>query len=586
MNSQSYDVAIVGGGPAGATCGAFLRQYRPRLKVVVVEREIFPRDHVGESQLPVIGPILHEMGVWEKVESAGFPVKIGATYRWGCSDDLWDFHFLPNGEFQDEPRPARFEGQRKQTAFQVDRAKYDKILLDHARERGCDVIEGVAVREVLTEGERVTGLRLESGSLIEARYYVDASGHAGLIRRAFGVETEEPSQLRNVAFWDYWQNAEWAVSVGVGGTRVQVMSVGYGWLWFIPLSPTRTSVGLVCPADFFKRSGLTPKQLYEKAISDEPRIRALTANATSEGQFTTTKDWSFVSRRLTGENWMLVGEAIGFADPILAAGLSLTHVSAREAAFTLIELDRGTPKEWLLAEYESRNRRRVLQHIRFADYWYSANSHFDELKEFTREIARDAGLELDAEKAFQWLAGGGFIDEDIGTAGVGLYNLAAVHEMTDRLSGARPNNVLDGYNGFVLNVEGARKGQTPFYEKGRVHQFPAYSRDGKILPLVGLVGWVVKGLEHSPRITAALAYVRNSFQAMNVQYTPELEAEALHCLEALVIEGWVERKRYKADEALSVGDRSANPFVQTNRDHDLPPSQRSKSCLKSPSQGS
>ncbi|CAN5422836.1 hypothetical protein BH11ARM2_BH11ARM2_31890 [soil metagenome] len=567
---KKLDVAIVGGGPGGSTCGAFLKKYKPNLKVGIFERETFPRDHVGESQLPLIGRVLDEIGVWDKVEAAGFPVKVGATYRWGKSDDLWDFHFLPNGEFQDEPRPAKYEGQRTQTAFQVDRAVYDEILLDHAQELGCEVHEGLGVREVLRDGDRITSLVLTDGESIEARHYVDASGHAGFLRRAMGVGIEEPSALRNVAFWDYWQNAEWAVSLGVGGTRVQVMSVGYGWLWFIPLGPERTSIGLVCPADYYKKSGKRPEELYLQAIEDEPRIRVLVENAQREGSFSTTKDWSFVSERMSGENWMLVGEAAGFADPILAAGLTLTHASAREAAFTMLEIDRKGDAKWLKAEYDARNRRRVLQHIRFADYWYSANQHFTDLKEYTREIARDAGLELDSEKAFQWLGTGGFIDEDLGVGGLGGFGFNAIHHIATRLSDEPARPASGGYNGFVLNFEGAKKIQLPHYESGRVLPVPAYTRDGKILPLDGMIAWLIKSLEQSPRLESAFAFLQTTLPRIGIPYSPTVHAGMMDTLEALVRDGWIIGRRYKIGEALEENFAPETRFIQENRDGELP----------------
>ena len=97
MPSLDVDVAIVGAGPGGSTCGALLKKYSPHLKVSIFERETFPRDHVGESLLPIVSNILEEMGVWDDVESCGFPIKIGGTYRWGNTSDLWDFNFLPLG---------------------------------------------------------------------------------------------------------------------------------------------------------------------------------------------------------------------------------------------------------------------------------------------------------------------------------------------------------------------------------------------------------------------------------------------------------------------------------------------------------
>src|SRR5690606_6342946 len=102
------DVAIIGGGPAGSTCAGLLRRHAPELSVHVFERERFPREHVGESQLPPIAPILHELGCWDAVETAGFPIKVGATYRWGNSDRLWDFEFIPMAGYVEEPRPRGY----------------------------------------------------------------------------------------------------------------------------------------------------------------------------------------------------------------------------------------------------------------------------------------------------------------------------------------------------------------------------------------------------------------------------------------------------------------------------------------------
>ncbi len=564
------DVAIIGAGPAGATCGGFLKKYCPELSVTLLEREIFPREHVGESQLPLTGQILNELGAWDAVEAAGFPVKIGATYRWGKTDDLWDFHFLPNGEFHDEPRPATFAGQRLETAFQVDRAIYDQILADHAASLGCDVRFDTSVRTVERSGDRVTGLLLGDGTRIEAETYIDASGHVGLLRRTMGVGIEEPSALRNVAFWDYWQNAEWAVSIGIGGTRVQVMSVGYGWLWFIPLSPTRTSIGLVCPADYYKNSGQTPEELYRQAIEKDPRIRSLVEKATPEGKFATTKDWSFVAERMVGENWYLVGESLGFADPILAAGLTLAHISARECAFSTLEALRPGNKEperrWLKQEYERRNRRRVLQHIRFADYWYTANANFSELKEYTREIARDAGLELDAEKAFQWLGTGGFIEEDMGTGGFGTVAIRALHQIAGRLSDAPSHVSLEGFNTFLLRFRGSDEIRIAKYANGRVQALPARVRDGKFLPLHGVIGIVVEAIERNSYIDEITGYAEYRLNETGTGFGPANRMHILGCLEAMARDGWIACKRSDSRPALAFPIPQNSPVIAENRD--------------------
>lgn len=566
---MNLDVAIIGGGPAGTTCASLLRIYRPDIRVGIFERETFPREHVGESQLPLCCGILDEMGAWDKVEAAGFPIKIGATYRWGKSDDLWDFNFISHGEFEDKPRPGTFEGQRLETAFQVDRAIYDKILLDHARELGCEVREACAVRQVRRTGDHVDGLILEDGTEVTARFYVDASGHVGFLRRAMRVEIEEPSNLKNIAVWDYWENAEWAVKLGIGGTRVQVMSIGYGWLWFIPLGPTKTSVGFVCPAEYYRQSGLKPEDLYLKAIRDEPRIAGLVRNATRIGPFSSTKDWSFVAERWCGENWFLIGEAGGFADPVLAAGMSLAHASAREAAFTLLEMG-GDRDTWLRKEYEARNRRKVFQHIKFADYWYTANGHFSELKEFTREIAKDAGIDMDAEAAFRWLGTGGFVEEELRVGGFAQFDLISVHQITQRLSQAETASPIDGYSGFMLNLKGAEEIEIAGYAVGKVHSIPAFRRGDKLLPAAGTFGLIIAALRQSPALDIAGRYMLAALREQGREYDAAFHAEMVQALEAMARDGWVKPKKFEGATPLNCQWDDRAGFIVANRDTDLP----------------
>ncbi len=475
------------------------------------------------------------------------------------------------GEFQDEPRPAKFVGQRRETAFQVDRSIYDKILLDHAREFGVVVQEGTGVREVERDDDRVTALVLEDGTRVVAKHYVDATGHVGLLRRSMGIGIEEPSALRNIAVWDYWQNAEWAVSLGVGGTRIQVMSVGYGWIWFIPISETRTSVGFVCPADYYKKSGLKPEELYLRALAEEPRISSLLQNAEREHRFNSTKNWSFVAERMTGKNWLLIGESAGFADPILSAGLSLAHMSAKEAAFTLLEIERGGKPDWLKTQYEQINRRKILQHIRFADYWYTANSHFSDLKEYTREIARDAGLELDADQAFQWLGTGGFIEEDMRVAGFGTLALATLHQVAGRLSKKASNSAIDGFNGFLLNLKGAEEVTLARYEAGRVLPVPALKRDAKHLPLSGQFGLIVEALKHTSRIDHAAGFMSRQLAASGRQYDINFHVALVQCLDAMVRDGWLKPVHLAEGKPIMVDFISNAEYIQSNRDAELPP---------------
>lgn len=561
------DVAIIGGGPGGSSTGAFLKKYSPDLRVAVFEREKFPREHVGESQLPPISQVLFEMGCWNKVEAAGFPIKIGATYRWGNSEKLWDFEFIPVDSYVEEQRPRAYRGLARSLALQVDRAVYDEILLSHARELGVEVYEETPVVSVRKSEDRVEVLELSGGREVRARHYVDASGNAAVLRRAMGVEVDVPTKLRNVAFWDYWENAEWASRFPGGATRVLVLSIGAGWIWFIPLSPTRTSIGFVCPADYHKQSGRSPEAAYLWAIEQEPTIEELTRNATREGKVRATKDWSFLANRLYGENWMLVGETAGFADPILAAGLTLAQTGAREAAYTILELERGEHEpEWLKKWYADYQSQRIRQHIRFADLWYSANGIFTDLQEYTRDIARDAGLDLDARNAFQWLGTGGFTFDVPGQVGLGGLDVAGVRQITQRFVEMDAKWDLSKYNVFRLDLDGAETVDMPLYQGGRISKVKCHIRENKRLPVQGLFKLVLDVLPGSPD---AGAFTRTLQKLLPMKFGSEAPLMLHHCLqvlEVMVNDGWVIGRLDPNKPRLTLESPREGSIIHTNRD--------------------
>ncbi|MEM7568474.1 MAG: tryptophan 7-halogenase [Pseudomonadota bacterium] len=566
---QPYDIAIIGGGPGGSTTGALIKKYHPNLRVAIFEKEAFPREHVGESQLPPISSILHEMGCWDDVEAAGFPIKIGATYRWGQEDTLWDFEFLPIDQFKDEPRPAHYTGQRKQTAFQVERAVYDDILLRHAEKLGCEVFQQTGVKSVAKNGDQVTGLTLSDGRQIEAAYYVDASGNAAILRKAMGVDVTVPTALKNVAFWSYWENAEWAVEIGVGGTRVQVMSLGTGWLWFIPLSPTRTSIGFVCPAEHYKASGKSPEEIYLAAIASDKTICALTKNAIRETDVQGTKDWSFLADRSAGENWLMVGECAGFADPILAAGMTLTQTGAREAAYILPQvLAQPEERVWLFQHYSSTQRTRIRQHIRFADFWYTANGQFSDLQDYTAQIASDAGLKLSAKEAFRWLGTGGFTNDSPGQVGLGGLDLVSMKQITERFTDETLGWELNRYNRFKLNLKEAQETKAPVFKDGKITYLPAYVRGEKQLIRAGLFELILQVLQKAVAISDIHALLTQYFTANPGQgATPALGIyHALQTLETLVLEGWVVGSNDRRKSRLKLSTPREGSIIHTNRD--------------------
>ncbi len=545
---------ILGGGPAGTTAGTLLKKYSPELRVLIVERERFPREHVGESQLPACSWVLDEMGVWDKVEAQGFPIKLGASYTWGVNRARWDLDFYPAEKFRDEPRPAKFTGQRRSTAFQVERAIYDDVLLRHAEEAGCEVREETRVEEILRDGDRVTGVRLSDGQTVTGRHYIGATGNVGLLRRAMGVETEAPTTLRNIAIWNYWENADWAIEIGVGGTRVQVRSLPYGWIWFIPLGPTRTSIGLICPSEYYKASGKRPEELYEEAVRADPDVSKLIAKARPVDEVRSCKDWSHLADRVVGENWILAGESAGFADPILAAGLTLAHSSARAAAYTILELDRGEhDAAWLRERYDESTRMNIRQHIRFAEYWYSANGQFTDIQDHCQQIAKECGLRLQPGQAWRWLSQGGFTQGVVQSASVGGFDVASTKQLLEQFDskGRKARFAVNGMNVFKLNTRNAQKRNLSSLKDGRIEAVECYERGQQRLPLTGDWGRVVAALHQTSDAAEMLELVAASALPSERSGAKDLAVQAL---EVMVEDGWVSAKLDKRRPVLGVSN--------------------------------
>lgn len=584
------DVAVIGGGPGGTTVASLLKQFNPTLDVVIIERERFPRDHVGESQLPPISQVLDTMGVWDKIESEGFPIKLGASYTWGKTKEPWVFGFIPDAEIGDTTRPGKYEGWRRRVAFQVDRARYDLVLLEHAKSLGVRVLQPRRVVQVAIGSEEsgtatggnptvgrkmgpasIEGLVMDDGEQLEARYYVDASGNAAVLRRALGIEVEVPTRLKNIAFWDYWERDGLNDSLLQHGTmRVLIRSVPYGWIWYIALSEHRTSVGLVCNAEYFKKLGESPEQLYHRSLREESSIAAALQGANSRGEVSSTTDWSYVAMESCGRNWFLVGESLGFADPILAAGLTLTHTCAEHCAYTILDLVRGNKDQgWLRDQYHETQTRRIRQHIKFAEYWYSANGLFSEILDHCALIAEQSGLSMDPQEAFRWLSHGGV--EDIpGQFGIGGLGLAGVKSVQKRFAHGDAKDVvylIDGMNTFDLAMEGVQQQFMALPRQGTVERIPVLIRGTSRLPLTGFYLRVTEVLKQhryaDSIIRALLTWISGAWpDPMNRHAALQ---QAFSCLESMVAQGWVHASKTAGMAALSMKTPDEGEIVYTER---------------------
>jgi flavin-dependent dehydrogenase len=352
-----YDVAIIGGGPAGSTAAALLA--RAGRRVIVFEREKFPRFHIGESLLPFSMKAFTRLGLHEKFSRAGFMKKFGGEIIGACSENGTKFYFK--------------DGYRSQTdhAYQVTRGDFDKVLLDHAVECGAEIREETSVDRVEFSNEDVElGLKSNgSSNSIRARYLIDASGRTSVLGRQFKIKKtyDHLQKLSIFAHYDGVWRAE-----GIDGTLTVLVRAVDRWFWLIPLTAGRTSVGVVLDSETFRKSKLSAEDFLEQALAEQPIIAKRMTSARRVSQVYVEADFSYRSARLHGDRWLLAGDAAGFIDPIFSSGVFLAVFSGELAADALNEaLDRPRKAERLFPQYERAVNRPMDVYLRFVNAWYT-----------------------------------------------------------------------------------------------------------------------------------------------------------------------------------------------------------------------
>src|SRR5262245_35375464 len=357
MSSSIYDVAIIGGGPAGSTTAALLA--RAGRRVVVFEREKFPRFHIGESLLPFSMKAFTRLGLHEKFENAGFIKKYGGEIMGACSDSGTKFYFK--------------DGYRSQTdhAYQVTRGDFDKLLLDHAAESGAEVHEQTAVESVAFSDDGVDLSVKSNGSSnsIRARYLVDASGRTSVLGRQFKIK-KTYEHLQKLSIFAHYDGV-WRPD-GIDGTLTVLIRAVDRWFWLIPLTNERTSVGVVLDSEIFRESKLSADDFLEQAVAEQPSIAKRMTNAQRVSKVHVEADFSYRSARLYGDRWLLTGDAAGFIDPIFSSGVFLAVFSGEKCADALNEvLDHPRNAERLFPRYERSVNRAMDVYLRFVNAWYT-----------------------------------------------------------------------------------------------------------------------------------------------------------------------------------------------------------------------
>ena len=326
MINDEYDCVVIGGGPAGCTSAAIIAE--AGFHTLLVERDAVPRFHVGESLMPECYWPLARLGLIERMQASHFVEKVSVQFVGHTGRESEPFFFK-----QHDPSPSS-------TTWQVERSEFDKMLWDRAAELGADCQDGTRLLDVIfDEQDAATGVRVQErgGEVreIKCRVVVDGSGQQSLLANRLRLKEFNP-RLRKSAIWSYWRNARREDGENGGATIILHTAEKDSWFWFIPLSNGITSIGCVGDSEYMLKNGREPVETYRLELEKCAGLKLRLMEAMQISKTHVTKEFSYSTKRHSGQGWVLVGDAFGFIDPIYSSGVYFALVTGQRAGDAVV----------------------------------------------------------------------------------------------------------------------------------------------------------------------------------------------------------------------------------------------------------
>ena len=322
---SSYDCVVVGGGPAGSTVAALIAE--TGFDTLLLEREKFPRFHVGESLMPETYWIFKRLGVLDKMKQSDFVKKRSVQFVSGNGRESQPFFFD-----QHDPRECT-------QTWQVERAKFDEMLFENAADKGATCVDQTRVLEAIFDEQRAIGVRIQTATGerqdILSQVVVDATGVQALIANRLGL-CEPIAGLEKAAIWTYYRNAERDPGPNGGATVILHTQSKEGWFWYIPLRDGITSIGVVGDHGYLLKGRGAPADVYAAELAECPALQRRLQNAQRTEDFHVAKEFSYTTKQHAGDGWVLVGDAYGFIDPIYSSGVYFALKTGEMAADAII----------------------------------------------------------------------------------------------------------------------------------------------------------------------------------------------------------------------------------------------------------